>query len=204
MLELLTKIQDILGAILPILITIGVLFFVWGVIKYFIADSEEAKTKGKDTIVYGIIGFAIILSMWAIVDLGVKAIGGNQNAPAFNNLSVQQQNQNTGSGCKDLPLNPKLQDVLGYFVCLVNNSVIPFIFALATVMFIWGAVKFFIINSEEEAKRDQGKQFMLWGIIALAVMLSVWGIVGILRATIFGENTPSVLPQVCPPGGCRR
>ncbi len=195
MLEFLERIQDILGAILPILISLGVLYFVWGVVQYFIGDSEEAKTKGKDRIVYGIIGFAIILSMWAIVDLGVKAIGGNDTAPAFNQLTSQQNAQNSSSGCPELTGNFKLQDVLGYFVCLVNNSVIPFIFALATVMFIWGAVKFFIINSEEEAKREQGKQFMLWGIIALAVMLSMWALVGILRSTV-GDNTGNVLPQV--------
>ncbi|MEX2052537.1 MAG: hypothetical protein WD991_02500, partial [Candidatus Paceibacterota bacterium] len=96
----------------------------------------------------------------------------------------------------DLVGNVKLQNVLGYFTCLINSSVIPFIFAVAILMFIWGAVKFFIINSEEEEKRAQGKQFMLWGIIALAVMLSVWGLVEILGGT-FGLNT-SALPQVSP------
>jgi hypothetical protein len=65
-------------------------------------------------------------------------------------------------------------------------------------MFIWGVIKFFIINADEEAKREQGKQFMIWGIIALAVMLSVWGLVGILSNT-FGLSG-SVLPQVTPPG----
>jgi hypothetical protein len=64
-------------------------------------------------------------------------------------------------------------------------------------MFVWGVVKFFIINSDEEAKREQGKQYMIWGIIALAVMLSVWGLVGILETT-FGIKT-SIFPQVCPP-----
>lgn len=38
---------------------------------------------------------------------------------------------------------------------------------------------------------------MIWGIIALAVMLSVWGLVGILGST-FNIGT-SVLPQVTPP-----
>ena len=40
---------------------------------------------------------------------------------------------------------------------------------------------------------------MIWGIVALAVMLSVWGLVGILGST-FGLGTGSVLPQVVPPG----
>ena len=45
----------------------------------------------------------------------------------------------------------------------------------------------------EEAKKAKGKQFMIWGIVALTVMMGVWGLVGILGAT-FGTNT-TVLPQ---------
>ena len=61
-------------------------------------------------------------------------------------------------------------------------------------MFIWGVVQY-VINSGEEAKKDKGKQFMLWGLIALTVMVSVWGLVDILGAT-FGVDDTSVIPQV--------
>ena len=54
------------------------------------------------------------------------------------------------------------------------------------------------IHADEEAKRAQGKQYMIWGIIALAVMLSIWGLVGVLKNT-FGINVgQSILPQVKP------
>ena len=56
-------------------------------------------------------------------------------------------------------------------------------------------MKFFIFESDEEAKREQGKQFMLWGIVALAVMLSVWGLVHLLGNT-FGIEY--VIPKVKP------
>lgn len=192
--ELLTGIQQLLNTIVPILILLGVVYFVWGVVKFMIADSEEAKTKGKDQIIYGLIGFTVIIGLWGLVNIVVNSLGfgaGQLNAPTVNNLGVQA----TSSACGEIGKN--LQGVLGYFTCLINDSVIPFIFAIAIAMFIWGAVKFFIINADEEAKREQGKQFMIWGIIALAVMMSVWGLVGILTST-FGESG-SVLPQVTPP-----
>lgn len=192
--DLLTGIQQLLNTIVPILILLGVVYFVWGVVKFMIADSEEAKTKGKDQIIYGLIGFTVIIGLWGLVNIVVNSLGfgaGQLNAPTVNNLGVQA----TSSACGEIGKN--LQGVLGYFTCLINDSVIPFIFAIAIAMFIWGAVKFFIINADEEAKREQGKQFMIWGIIALAVMMSVWGLVGILTST-FGESG-SVLPQVTPP-----
>ncbi len=61
------RLTELLGDILPVLIALGVVYFVWGVVQYVIGDSDEAKTKGKDKIVYGIIGFVIILSLWGLV-----------------------------------------------------------------------------------------------------------------------------------------
>src|SRR3989338_1290889 len=80
--------------------------------------------------------------------------------------------------------------------CNINKFVIPLIFALALAAFIWGVMQFFILNPDEEAKREEGKQFILWGIVALAVMLSVWGLVKILGKT-FGLDTSNakIIPQ---------
>ncbi|PIP69142.1 hypothetical protein CO033_02145 [Candidatus Nomurabacteria bacterium CG_4_9_14_0_2_um_filter_32_10] len=91
-----------------------------------------------------------------------------------------------------LVANPKFQDLLSYVVCIINGSVIPLIFALAVVMFIWGVVQY-VINSDEEAKKEKGKQFMIWGIIGLTVMVSIWGLVSILGSTFGIQN---VIPQL--------
>ncbi|MBI5139710.1 hypothetical protein HZA26_03835 [Candidatus Nomurabacteria bacterium] len=64
---LLCKIAEILNAIIPVLIALGVLYFVWGVVSYVIASDEEAKAAGKNRIIYGIIGLAVIISVWGLV-----------------------------------------------------------------------------------------------------------------------------------------
>ena len=38
---LLCKVQTIINAIIPVLIALGVVYFVWGVVQYVIGDSEE-------------------------------------------------------------------------------------------------------------------------------------------------------------------
>lgn len=186
---ILVKFSDFLNALLPVLISLGVIYFIWGMVQYFIGDNEEAKKTGKDRIIYGIIGLAVIVSIWGLVNIVVETFNlGGQNAPDVSTLVTQ-----ASGTCK---LEPKFQGLLDYGTCIIGKSIIPFIFALAVVMFIWGAVKFFIINADEEAKRAQGKQFMIWGIIALAVMVSVWGLVAILGNTF---NLPTgFLPQVKP------
>ena len=96
--------------------------------------------------------------------------------------------------CNQLINNPKFQHLLSYVSCIITKSVIPLIFALALAMFFWGVVQF-VLNSSEEAKKERGKEFMIWGIIALAVMVSVWGLVKILGTTFGIEYA---IPQVKP------
>jgi hypothetical protein len=65
----------------------------------------------------------------------------------------------------------------------INTIVVPVIFALAFLVFVWGVVNYFFLNSGDEKKREDGRQFMLWGIIGLVVLFSVWGLVNLLLST---------------------
>ena len=190
--KLIATFSDLLSQLLPLLVSIGVIYFIWGVVRYVIADDEEAKQKGRDRIIFGIIGLAVIVSVWGLVGIlnetfGVKQLG---SPDSVRNLVSQST---SSSGCS---LNKRLDGVLQFFTCIIGSAVIPFLFAVAVVSFIWGAIKFFIIDADEEAKREQGRQFMFWGIIALTVMISVWGLVGIFADTFNIQH--GVLPSVKP------
>ncbi len=76
---LLCKIGDLLTAVLPVLVALGVVYFVYGVIMYVIADDEEAKSAGRSRIIYGIIGLAVIIAVWGLVGILVKTFAPNQN-----------------------------------------------------------------------------------------------------------------------------
>ncbi|MBP6884672.1 MAG: hypothetical protein KBC17_02490 [Candidatus Pacebacteria bacterium] len=95
--------------------------------------------------------------------------------------------------CVDMPTAPfkDLPEVLKYITCLLNRSLVPLIFAIALITFLWGVVKF--IQASSSSEKEEGRQFMLWGVIALAVMISVWGLVKILGGS-FGVET--VVPQL--------
>ena len=70
----------------------------------------------------------------------------------------------------------------------INRFLIPFIWAIAFVVFIWGVFLYFIAGGHDEEKREKGKGLMLWGIIGFFVMVSVWGLVNILRGTFQFDN----------------
>ena len=58
---------------------------------------------------------------------------------------------------------------------------------LALFFFFWG-MALFILRADEPDERQKGRQKMVWGVIALFVLVSVWGFVAILRQ-IFGTTS---------------
>ncbi len=63
---------------------------------------------------------------------------------------------------------------------------IPIIFALTFIMFAWGIVKAWIMNDGNAEKVAEGKALVVWGVIGLAVMSGFWGLIALLRNSIFG------------------
>jgi hypothetical protein len=77
LLGVLCLIGQILNAIVPVLIALGVVYFVWGVITYVISSDEEAKKAGRDRIIFGIIGLAVIIGLWGLVNILRTTFGVN-------------------------------------------------------------------------------------------------------------------------------
>lgn len=55
------------------------------------------------------------------------------------------------------------------------SAVIPVIVGLSLLVFFRGLVKF-IWASGDPSSHEEGRSIMIWGLIGLFVMLSVWGI----------------------------
>ena len=88
-------------------------------------------------------------------------------------------------------------DLVGQIGTVVAK-IIPIMFALAIIYFFWGLIKF--IRSAGDAKaRDEGKSIMIYGVIAIAVMVSIYGLVAWLQNTL-GVGTETTLPLPTVPG----
>ena len=79
-----------------------------------------------------------------------------------------------------------------YLSSLINGAktlldqLVVFLIALAVVWFIWNVIRYTMSSDEEKKAAAKGQ--MIWGIIAIAVIVSVWGLVAILQS-IFGVNS---------------
>ncbi len=81
----------------------------------------------------------------------------------------------------------------------INNVLVPVIFAIAFIVFLWGIANAYVISRGNEAKVKQGHQLILWGLVGFFFMLSIWGLVNIIANTFGisggpGPPTPVYFP----------
>ncbi len=86
---------------------------------------------------------------------------------------------------------------------LLNDTLVPAVFALAFLVFIWGMFKTFILGGHDEEKQGEGKQLMMYAILGFVIMISIWGIVTIISDSLGLKGTidPNTLPTGPGPKG---
>lgn len=77
----------------------------------------------------------------------------------------------------------------------IGLRVIPFLGAVAFLVFVLGVARF-IKASGNERQIKESKNFLIWGIVGLFVLVTIWGIIAFLRSEFgFGGGEP-LIPQI--------
>lgn len=74
----------------------------------------------------------------------------------------------------------------------IIHQLLPITVALALLFFIWNIARFILRAGEGGDTVKQGISMMVWGVVALFVMVSIWGIVGFI-GEIFGIGQGGVM-----------
>ena len=82
--DVICRIYSIIKIIIPVLILGAVAYFIWGIIQFVIAGDAEEKSAGRTMMINGIIGFAVILGLWGLVNILLSTFGvGNSAGPGI-------------------------------------------------------------------------------------------------------------------------
>jgi hypothetical protein len=83
-----------------------------------------------------------------------------------------------------------ISDFGSLIINTINNVIVPVLFAVAFIVFLWGAFTTFILGASEGEAKEKGKNLMLYGLIGFFVMVSIWGLVNLLTGTVsFGNKS---------------
>ncbi|PJE64504.1 MAG: hypothetical protein COU90_01530 [Candidatus Ryanbacteria bacterium CG10_big_fil_rev_8_21_14_0_10_43_42] len=77
--------------------------------------------------------------------------------------------------------------ILHNIALLLNNIVIPLLMVTATAVFMWGIVRYLTAGGNED-QIAEARRFIVWGIVSLAVVTAVWGLVALLFGFVFGSG----------------
>ncbi len=73
-------------------------------------------------------------------------------------------------------------NIMDTFVTLIIDPAILIVFSAGFFLFIYGLVEFlYAIN--QGGDNTEGKQHMVWGIVGMLIMISVYGIIALLDNT---------------------
>lgn len=83
-----------------------------------------------------------------------------------------------------LPMLALAQDAVNILtkVAQIINIATVIVVALALLFFLWG-LAMYLFNGPGE-KADEGRRLMVWGVVALFVMVAVWGLVRVIATTL--------------------
>ncbi len=71
------------------------------------------------------------------------------------------------------------------------NVVLPIIISLGVLYFVWGVFQY--VRTDDSSKQAEARSYIIWSIIFITVMVSVWGLVNIITTT-FNLDSKTVPP----------
>lgn len=77
------------------------------------------------------------------------------------------------------------EDFYGLVDSLIGilKALVPLVVALTVLVVLWAGAKM-VLNSDDPQKLSEGRQILMWGIVVLFIMVSVWGLVNILGSVL--------------------
>ncbi len=68
----------------------------------------------------------------------------------------------------------------GNIMTFINSVLIPLIFAVALLMFIYGMYKYFILGGSSDTDRATGQKLLVASVVGFVAMVSIWGMVNLV------------------------
>lgn len=129
------------------------------------------------------VGFCSVLPIAA---LAATSVVGGINSSGGGFLGISWGNGG-GIGC-----NGTICGVAGTILWIINSVLIPVLFAIAFIVFLWGIARAYIFSEGDPERVKTGHKLAFWGVVGFAIMISIWGLVNVVANTfgLYGYYAP--------------
>ena len=126
----------------------------------------------------------LLVPMFALAQ---TIVGGISSSGSFLGISF-------GSGSGVATCSSTICGIGNTILYLINSVLVPVLFAVAFIVFLYGIAKAYIFSAGSDTERTKGHKLILYGIVAFVVMISLWGLVNIVSNTfgLSGYSAPSL------------
>ena len=135
-----------------------------------------------------------------------RGITGNVNTGQFGGSGTIggvrfNANGTVGGSGSSLANNPNYSGLLGFLALAqtIASRLVPFLIGLALLAFFWYLITFIWKGASNPDEQKKGKAGMLYSILAIFVMVSIWGIIA-FAGNILGIGQGGDMHGFTPPG----
>jgi len=80
--------DTLLGVAVPLIISLAVVYFIFGILKYILSAGDETKRRESvKVITFGLVALFVMVSVWGLVALITDTFGVSVGIPQFKNFS---------------------------------------------------------------------------------------------------------------------
>lgn len=89
-----------------------------------------------------------------------------------------------------------LKAIIAKIIATILSPAVPILIGVAVVLFFFGLIKYLNSGFGDTKTLNEARGLMIWGIIAITAMVSVWGLANIMQGIFLGDSNPTTAPIV--------
>lgn len=183
--DIVSFIETILSALFPIMAAMGILMFGYNIGKYLTSKDIIDQNIYKSGILNSLLALFIMFTVFGLIKVVASSLG----IPALNSLQLADDSGKALGSAGGVSTFRYYALTISKFL---SQRIIPIMIGVA-LLFFMGNIVISMSKSNVESERTKMNDYLKWGVFALFLLLSLFGIIGIITGSFFG--TGAIIPQ---------
>ena len=176
-------VQFVIGSLFPLLVSAAGVIFMYQVIRFVLEQSVEKRAQLRQSITTNLIILFIMLGMWGIIALVSQTFG----LVAGTDIGFAAKYEGSAGGGANT-----LRGMVYTITNFMSKTTLPAMVAIAALSFMYNLI-IYLYKSDSENERTKARDYILWSLGALIIMVSVISILNVVTQTTFGSS--AFIPQ---------